>query len=139
MKISETFQGSSVGGYKTHILTVEDNSNKNVEDMFIGLPLTEENIKRYKELKAKIDKRQLEENMNDIFPHFLNLNGIVVNVDKILYIRKSEVNDTDSLIGFGDRVVENELHIEGLTPNQLFNLLYKYDVHLKELKIQGLT
>lgn len=57
MKVSETFQGSPVGGYITHTFTVEDNSNKSVEDMFIGLPLTEENIERYKELKAKIDKR----------------------------------------------------------------------------------
>ena len=77
--------------------------------------------------------------MNETLPHFLNLDGLVVNVDKILYIRKSEVNDTDSLIGFGDHIAENELHVEGLTPNQLFNLLDKYDVHLRELKTQGLA
>lgn len=59
MKVSETFRGSPVGGYVTHILTVEDNSNKSVEDMFIGLPLTEENIKRYKELKSKSQKKEM--------------------------------------------------------------------------------
>lgn len=77
--------------------------------------------------------------MNYTLPHFLNLDGLVVNVDKILYIRKSEVDDTDSLIVFGERIAENELYVEGLTPNQIFNLLNKYDVHLRELKTQGLA
>lgn len=74
--------------------------------------------------------------MNETLPHFLNLDGLVVNVDKILYIRKSEANDTDSLIGFGDRIAENELRIEGVTPNQLFKLLHKYDALLRESKTQ---
>ena len=77
--------------------------------------------------------------MNEILPHFLNLDGLVVNVDKILYIRKSEVNNTDSLIVFGERIAENELYVEGLTPNQIFNLLNEYYVHLRELKTQGLA
>lgn len=58
MKVSETFQGSPVGRYMTHIFTTEDNSNKSVEDMFIGLLITEENIKRYKELKNKETQRK---------------------------------------------------------------------------------
>lgn len=70
--------------------------------------------------------------MKDSLPHFMNLEGLVVNVDRILYIRKSEANDTDSLIGFGDCIEEKELHIEGLTPEQLFGLLYKYDATLRE-------
>ena len=77
--------------------------------------------------------------MNETLPHFLNLDGLVVNVDKILYIRKSEVSNTDSLIVFGEHIAENELYVEGLTPNQIFNLLDEYYVHLRELKTQGLA
>ena len=77
--------------------------------------------------------------MNETLPHFLNLDGLVVNVDEILYIRKSEVNDNDSLIVFGERIATNELYVEGLTPNQIFNLLDVYYVHLRELKTQGLA
>lgn len=77
--------------------------------------------------------------MSDSLPHFMDLNGLIVNVDKILYIRESEANVIDSLIGFGDHIAEKELHVEGLTPTQLFGLLNGYEKHLREVKAYGLT
>lgn len=70
--------------------------------------------------------------MNETLPHFMNLDGFVVNVDKILYIRS--VGDNDSKIIFDTNAFSNELRVEGVTPNQLFNLLDKYDAHLREVK-----
>lgn len=84
-------------------------------------------------------------------PHFLSLDGIVINVDKILYIRESEVEG--ALIGIENLTVDNrsgyaemqerplvgELHIPKYTPNQLFELLDGYEKHLRELKTQGLS
>lgn len=75
--------------------------------------------------------------MNETLPHFLNLDGLVVNVDKILYIRSAGENN--SRITFDTNSAENEVFVEGVTPSQLFTLLDKYDAHLRELKTQGLT
>lgn len=78
--------------------------------------------------------------MNETLPHFLNLDGLVINVDKILYIRESELigNAKGSFIGF-DVMEGKELYVDKMTPNQMFELLIDYEKHLRELKTQGLA
>lgn len=74
--------------------------------------------------------------MNETLPHFLNLDGLVVNVDKILYIRES-CTDKNCFITLQTGNSTDEIRVTGYTSNELFNLLHRYDALLRESKTQG--
>lgn len=66
----------------------------------------------------------------DRLPHFLNLEGLVLNVDKILYIRES-CTEKSCFVTLQEGNSTEEIMVTGYSSNELFNLLLQYDLSLR--------
>lgn len=68
-------------------------------------------------------------------PNLLNLEGIVLNVDKILYIRDS-CTEKDCFVTLQTGNSTEEIKVTGYTSNDIFTLIYKYNSLLRKERIK---